>query len=166
MRTLNRYPDSSDEKKLKWINNIFSSSQTLEKLISEILLWSQSQSNKIKFDPQPIDLFILSDYLKSLFKDAAEEKSIDLVVDISENLTVYADSYMLNIIIRNLVSNAIKFTHNGGSVRITCNANSKYKEICVFDTGIGMDKHIINNLFTIDNCFSREGTSGEQGSGL
>jgi signal transduction histidine kinase len=99
--------------------------------------------------------------------ESAKNKRIEIICDIPVDLDVFADRNMLQSIIQNLVSNAVKFTHKGGKVSISAKTtDDKSVEISVKDSGIGMSREMIDNLFRIDVQTSRKGTEGESSSGL
>lgn len=87
-------------------------------------------------------------------------------MNIPQNTIVYADTNMLMMVIRNLVSNAIKFTHADGEVQITSKTLGTYEEITVSDTGLGMSQEDTEKLFKIDIIHSTPGTADERGTGL
>jgi len=90
-----------------------------------------------------------------------------LTTNIPENLKVFADNNMLQTVVRNLVSNAVKYTLRGGRISVTAKTtDDKSVEISVKDTGIGMTNEMVNNLFRIDVKTNRKGTEGEPSSGL
>jgi len=136
-------------------------------LLENLLQWSRMQQSALPFNPKLVNLTSLVEENMALPSQAAKEKGIELKYDIPHDINFYADSNMLQTIIRNLVSNAIKFTVKGGKVVLsakTCNDNSI--EISVKDNGIGMSEAVINNLFRLNADTNRSGTAGEPSSGL
>ncbi|OFY38761.1 MAG: hypothetical protein A2X18_08790 [Bacteroidetes bacterium GWF2_40_14] len=98
---------------------------------------------------------------------AARSKNIEICYNIQEGINLFSDLKMVATIIRNLVSNAIKFTPHGGKVEIMAIiTNLNHVEISVKDTGIGMDKQLLNNLFCISESHGRSGTEGEPSTGM
>jgi signal transduction histidine kinase len=98
--------------------------------------------------------------------ESARRKSIDVVIDIQEQ-EVYADSHMLQTVLRNLTSNAIKFTNRGGRITIsTAGFENNSLLISIRDTGIGMKPDMLDNIFKIGANTKRDGTEGEHSSGL
>lgn len=98
---------------------------------------------------------------------AARSKNIEMCFSIPENINLFSDLNMVNTIVRNLVSNAIKFTPHGGRIEISANnSNIDQIEISVKDTGIGMDNKLLNNLFCISESHGRSGTEGEPSTGM
>ena len=99
--------------------------------------------------------------------ELASNKEIEIDFKIPEDLTVYADEKMFGSIIRNLSSNAVKFTPKGGKVAIAAKPNSDgWVEISVKDSGIGMNQEMVENLFKLDVDTSRKGTDKESSTGL
>lgn len=102
-----------------------------------------------------------------LIKNHAANKEIKISTDVQEDMTVFADKYMLETVLRNLLSNAVKYTKKGGSITVSArNTTDKLIEVSVSDTGIGMNKEMIHDLFRIDAKTSRKGTDGESSTGL
>jgi len=95
-----------------------------------------------------------------------EEKKISFKSEIPDGTIAYADKNMVNTIIRNLLINAIKFTSAGGNINISHKILDKYIAISVSDTGIGMEKEVMDKLFNFDQFYSSVGTGGESGTGL
>jgi len=99
---------------------------------------------------------------------AANQKEIQLIETISDNEMIFADKSMITTILRNLISNAIKFTNRAGNITISSKKqeNSDFVEISVADTGVGIPKDKIDDLFRIDKNTSTQGTENETGTGL
>jgi signal transduction histidine kinase len=96
----------------------------------------------------------------------AEQKNIDIHLQGPQDISIYADKNMLNVIIRNLVSNALKFTPDGGNVTLSAQERENKIYIKIEDTGIGIPEDTLPNLFRLDKKTSTTGTAGESGSGL
>jgi len=151
----------------KFASSMEKSSKNLYRLLENLLQWSLMQRNVTSFNPQQIALLELVNESTAPIVELALAKEIQLSIDIPENLSIFADSQMLNAIIRNLVSNSIKFTPKGGKVFVK--GESTYDnnvEIAIKDTGIGMPEEIVQNLFCLDAVTSRKGTDGEPSTGL
>jgi signal transduction histidine kinase len=100
-------------------------------------------------------------------KEVALKKGVEMNINISNDIVVYADINMAKTITRNLISNALKFTPNGGKISISAkNTENNSVEIAVKDTGIGMNQTLLDNLFRIDVQSNRKGTENEPSSGL
>lgn len=150
----------------KYINVIHDiSSQTYNMLIN-LLEWSMAQTNQINFKPLK---FNLADLVKDIFGaqvQIANQKMQELVSSIAPNVDIFADKAMIATIIRNLVSNAIKFTPNGGKISINSIINDDSITVSVSDTGIGINHENIGRIFSNDDYFSTKGTDNEKGAGL
>ncbi len=160
------YSDLDEDTRRVYIESILKISEEAYKLLENLLQWSRLQSGAMIFNP---DVFNISQNLAStlsLLSENASRKSISFTKEIDKNAFVNADINMFTTIIRNLCSNAIKFTHSGGEVTINCFPFEEMLHIEVRDTGIGMDAERVSNLFRIDKDVSRNGTTGEQGTGL
>ncbi|MCA0448078.1 MAG: ABC transporter substrate-binding protein [Bacteroidetes bacterium] len=143
------------------------SAVTLYKLLEDLLEWARMQQGLIPFSP---DIHQVSPLIgKSLvsIREAATLKKIGITVSVAENLTVYADENSLLTILRNLISNAVKFTPTGGSVTVSATEHpQKEIEFCVTDSGIGMSQDLTDNLFSLTAKPGRKGTDGEASTGL
>ena len=144
-------------------------------LLFNLLNWSQFQTGRMVFIPKN---FFFSDFLPelSLIRKMADNKNITFNVKIPANALVTADSQILSIVLRNLLTNAIKFTNSGGTITLeispqSCDSKAGQNipmryTITVTDTGIGMNENHLRNLFNVDDTHSHVGTADERGSGL
>lgn len=148
------------------VKNIYSSSQKLYNLILNLLEWSRLQSGRFEIDKTDIKLPILIEEMKNIYSDSATSKNIKIETEIPENIVVFADKYMIETIVRNLISNAIKFSGAGGSIKIIAGAKDDFANVSVIDNGVGISRKNINDLFRIDEQFRRDGTANEKGTGL
>ncbi len=143
------------------------SSTNLFRLLENLLEWARMQQGGIIFNPDATRLITIIAETMRPVKDAANKKGIDISIEIQDDLEVFADAYMLASTIRNLASNALKFTHNGGKVTISAKAvPGNSVEITVKDTGIGMTSAMVDDLFRLDVQTKRRGTDDEPSSGL
>lgn len=145
---------------------IQNSSQRTMDLLMNLLEWSRSQSGKIEFSPKPIEIDTLIDEVVTLLNDSAKQKSITISRNTIQNILVYADKPMIGTILRNLISNAVKFTNPGGEIVISTEQKPDELMVIVSDNGVGMKKGVIEKLFRIDENHSTEGTQHEKGTGL
>ncbi|MBK9097258.1 MAG: PAS domain S-box protein [bacterium] len=148
------------------ISSIYNSSRQVYSLILNLLEWSMIQSGRIKVDKTIINLKELGNEIKNLYEETAKQKTLELSININEEIFVYADKYMIDTIIRNFVSNSIKFTNPGGKIIVKGIINGDNAEVSVTDSGIGISTENQKNLFRIDEQFRREGTAKEKGTGL
>jgi len=133
--------------------------------MENILYWSKSLMQGFEGKQKQVDIKELIDRNIIAFSDAIAEKNVALSININENTTILADEEMLNISLRNILSNAIKFTPKGGSITVGQQVGDDYVELFITDTGIGIDDEKQKDLFSIKNI-STPGTEGEKGTGL
>ena len=143
------------------------SAASLFRLLENLLEWSRMQKGLIGFNPDLTNLVSVVSGIMRPVMDSARKKEIAISVEIPSGMVVFADEYMLASIIRNLASNAVKFTRKGGNIAISAaTAPDNFVEITVADNGIGMNGTMVDGLFRLDVKTNREGTDGEPSSGL
>ena len=143
------------------------SATNLYHLLENLLQWSLMQREAIPFNPEIIPLLATLDDSITMLFESAKRKNIVLTYDIPDYIKVYADANSLQTIFRNLVSNAVKFTRNGGHVNVSVWIEAGQKVVvAIKDSGIGMSSKMLNDLFRIDVKTNRVGTAGELSSGL
>jgi PAS domain S-box-containing protein len=142
------------------------SSERAMELLVNLMEWARSQTGRIEFNPEFFELNSVIGEILALMEEVAHQKNIALKNLLSHNLPVYADKPMISTVIRNLVSNALKFTPDYGEVTISARIAHLEVVISVADTGIGIPAERINKLFRIDEGFSTPGTRKERGTGL
>lgn len=135
-------------------------------LLENLLRWSRLQNGTIEFDPQEINCFDIVEQCFTLLKNLSKNKKISLINNIKNDLYAYADKEMITTVIRNLISNAIKFTNENGTIEVNADKKDYFIFISVKDNGVGISNKNIDKLFTISEKISSTGTSGEQGTGL
>ncbi len=135
-------------------------------LLKNLLSWAKSQTGRMDFVPQQLDVQELITETIAFIQEAAILKNIEIESQIAEGLSVFADKEMVATVMRNLVSNAVKFTHTGGKVRISCERSDQHIQISVVDNGIGMTSKMVEEIFRIDVSNGRKGTNGEPSSGI
>ena len=155
-----------EDKRLKFLKIIKGSTSKASSLLDNLLIWANSQSGDLEFNPQKMDISQTVSDVISLLEIQAINKEIEISNTISTAIYVNADNNMLATILRNLISNAIKFTKSKGLVQISSKISSNFLEIIVKDNGLGISKSDIDNLFSIEVKNSTVGTANEQGSGL
>ncbi|MBE9468126.1 MAG: PAS domain-containing protein [Bacteroidetes bacterium] len=160
-----KFSDYNDEQKNEFIKNINETSKHTYNLLLNLLEWSRTQTNRIKFAPQifSIDEIVINNF--DLMKSVAEAKNISLISNLNPDHKIFADKNMITTVMRNLISNAIKFNQNG-KITISSFKEDENIKISVIDTGLGIKKENLNKLFRIEENFSTKGTSGEKGTGL
>lgn len=138
----------------------------LMKLMENLLHWSRLQMKRIEFNPQVVPLVTLVDQVIYVLEAQATEKKIDIEAGIADDVSLRADPDMLNAILRNLVSNAIKFTPENGRIKIESSRSPDAVEISITDSGVGMTKENLEKLFRLDIIHTDLGTNREIGTGL
>ena len=147
-------------------DTILKSSQRVMDLLTNLMIWSLSQTGRMNFNPEYFDLVSLIDENIQLFYDIADQKKISISREIEGNISVFADGDMISTVMRNLISNAIKFTAPGGSIILSAVEVQNEIKVSVKDNGVGISKASVEKLFRIDENFSTRGTQNEQGTGL
>jgi PAS domain S-box-containing protein len=155
------------EKMRTFALGLHDSAVSIFRLLENLLEWAKIQRGLVPFGPELMQLFpIIKECLVTLH-EPAQKKEIDISVEVSDSIVVKADCNMLKSVIRNLVSNAIKFTPHRGKICLSVKTTSeKSIEIAIKDTGIGMSKNMTDNLFSLDVKTNRPGTDDEPSSGL
>ena len=135
-------------------------------LLEDLLMWTRAHSGKIPFKPQMIPFREIYDNAFEILFPLAESKNITVGYSAPDDLQIIADMDMIKAIMRNLISNAVKFTDMGGSIKITASKDDEGVTVSVADTGVGINPGYQETIFDISKIFSTAGTKGEQGSGL
>jgi PAS domain S-box-containing protein len=147
------------------------SSDLLEKLditsnmLDNLLIWAKAQMHGMHVDPVHIHLKPLTDEVMRLIKGQAEKKYLRLINKINDNTRVYADLEMTKVIIRNLLTNAMKFSASDRDIVVRAKADKEHIEVAITDAGVGISEENVNKLFGLEN-YSTTGTANEKGMGL
>jgi len=157
------YEDAEVEESL---GNISLSAKNTLVLLDNLLNWARSKTGQIDVEPENLDLSPLIEEVFELSSLSAKNKNIVLNYAYSEEIIIFSDLNMLKTIIRNLISNAIKFTNPGGQIFVSASKKDTFVEIAVSDNGVGMDEATRNKLLNPDTHETALGTAGEKGSGL
>ncbi|SNR73642.1 Signal transduction histidine kinase [Lutibacter agarilyticus] len=155
-----------EEKQLKFLKIIKDSTIKASMLLNNLLIWANSQSGNLTYIPKKIELVRQVMDVTSLLEIQAIKKEIEIYNNVDHNLSVKADENMLNTILRNLISNAIKFTNPKGEIRVLSKVQNDMVEISITDNGVGISNEDIENVFNIEVKNTNIGTANEQGSGL
>ena len=154
------------EKIEHFVKIINSAAEQAYKLLENLLDWSRTQTDSIRFAPSQINLAeILNDKIK-LYENVANSKNISIIKHCDEQILCTADEDMISSILRNLLSNAIKFTPPSGSVTINCCVDKEKVNISVADSGVGMTEEQIRKIISKNSFYSTPGTDNEKGHGL
>ena len=159
--------DYSTEEIVDFAFHINKTAHNTFNLLEDILMWAHSQAGKIPFKPQIISLTRICSDVCNLLGPNADNKEITIsTCNKEKDFLVYADEEMLKTILRNLISNSIKFTHRGGGIKITASQNQETTTVTVSDNGIGIHPEVMENIFNITHQMNKQGTENEQGTGL
>ena len=163
---LSNFRNYDEEKMEKHLNILHNSAKRTFDLLEELLLWSRSQSGKIPFEPKAINFKTLCKEVISLMTESARSKEIDIISQDNTDIQLFADANMLRTIMRNLISNAIKFSHSKGKITITAKPAGAFATITVSDNGVGIGQGEIARLWQISEVYTTPGTKGEKGTGF
>jgi signal transduction histidine kinase len=164
--TLSHLKSKNIEKTEKYIYTIKSIAENTGNLIQNLLSWARVQTGLIKYHPEQISAYTLLNNELMASKPFIESKHIQLHYVCDKNLIIEGDVNMLSTILRNLISNAIKFTDSGGKVKVEIEKSGSLFKIIVSDTGIGISEKAKQSLFKIGEIVYTKGTNDEIGTGL
>lgn len=164
---LSNHIDHLNQEEIKtFAKSTFISAHNLKKLLNNLLEWARMQAGDMQFQPKEVNLHQIASDVISLFYDNAQKKSISLHNSLPDDFTLQADENMLHSLLRNLVSNAIKFSRMGGKVQLQGQWLPNHLQISIKDNGIGMSQLVQQQLFSIDFKHTTLGTANEKGTGL
>tara|TARA_R110001583_G_scaffold111032_3_gene260095 strand:+ start:5832 stop:7598 length:1767 start_codon:yes stop_codon:yes gene_type:complete len=162
-----KHSSLNPEKLQKMVVSMKNSAENINALLENLLQWARAEQGLIPFTPKTIELYPLINESVSQLKETALKKGVEIYINISNDLIAFGDINMIQTIIRNLISNALKFTNKGGEISIAAKMNEENSVLLsVKDTGIGMNQTLLDNLFRIDMQTNRKGTENEPSSGL
>jgi signal transduction histidine kinase len=145
---------------------IHQSSNAAMSLLMNLMEWSQSQTGRMEYNPEYFDIVELINEVELLFNDVAKQKDLEITNEMPQHVPAYADYAMIGTVMRNLISNAIKFTQPGGRIVVSVQEKSEKLLVSVSDNGIGIPAEKMDKLFQIDKTYSTSGTQNEKGTGL
>lgn len=148
------------------MNSLRESSQAAVTLLDNLLYWGRSESASLKINPVQIEMKILVNDLEALYHHMTLQKEVALTTDVKSGILAYADPVFINVVLRNLVANAIKFTRKGGSVHIRAWQEQDKIYCSVVDTGVGMKAEYLEQFKNKGYLSSSKGTDQEIGTGL
>jgi len=153
------------EKLERLAERIDSTAKRLNGLLDNLLNWALLQQGVIPYHPKSLNIREVSENTIQMFQHNADAKNITLDLQIKDHINIHADESSMNTILRNLVSNAIKFTPEGGTVSLNTETKDNKVFILINDTGTGISTKKLSNLFSLEKT-SEKGTAGEKGTGL
>ncbi len=142
------------------------SAANIYNLLENLLEWSRLKRGGMDFVPENLNLKMMFTECVNVLSESARKKGVTIEVNIADKIEVFADKHMFETVIRNLVSNAIKFTSKGGIVKLSATPTGNSVEVVIKDSGIGMSPELKNRLFQINEKTSRPGTGGELSTGI
>ena len=160
------YESLEEKEKREFITDAAVASKTTFTLMENLLEWSRIQTGKISYQPEMLRIQRLADNMAALYEQNLKNKEINFVNSIKPDIFAFADKSMTETIFRNLISNAIKFTHTGGNITVSSEIENNMVIIKVGDSGVGIEQENIPKLFRVDAGFSTKGTTEESGTGL
>ena len=163
LKNSSKYEPEKSKRILEVIN---STSKSTLSLLENLLAWAKSQTGQITFDPINMNLIQEVNSIMELLDNSAKEKEITIFYNIDPDVKIVADRNMLHVILRNLISNAIKFTNIDGQITISYQMSNEMHEISVSDNGVGIDQTTLKKLFRVETNTSTIGTANEIGTGL
>lgn len=163
---LSDFDSFGDKDKISMISAIKQVSESTYKLLQNLLDWARVQTGVIPFNPEKLQMNALLQDEFYMQRKLAEQKNIALMLEMEDNVHVDADHNMVSTVVRNVLSNAVKFTKSEGKVVLTLKKDQKQAEIRVKDTGIGISKENLAKLFKVNENFKTFGTNNEEGTGL
>ncbi|WP_289054392.1 hybrid sensor histidine kinase/response regulator [Carboxylicivirga marina] len=161
----NNLDSYSKEEVKKYLGLILNVSENTHALLNNLLSWVTLKQNRIGFNPQKVSLRSRVDECCLLMRNVASIKDINIAVEVDKRIVVHADVKMLDTILRNLLTNAIKFSTNSKCIKVSASIKQDNCEIIVSDSGIGMTEEMTRNLFKLA-AKSVNGTNGETGTGF
>jgi PAS domain S-box-containing protein len=163
LNNLSKYNTEEIERFVTIINN---TSQNAFNLLENLLNWSRSQTGTIEFNPNYYNLSDIIHFNIDFVENLALKKNVRIYFYATEKLMVEIDKNMIDTVLRNILTNSIKFSYPGGKIIISAERTEKFYKVCVKDNGIGIEEENIDKLFRIDSKYSSYGTNQEKGSGL
>lgn len=161
------HTDSLSKEEIRMLaGDLDKSVRNLLGLLENLLEWSRSQTGNIDFSPEVFDLVELLEKNKSLLQSQASNKNITIVVEPADEYPVRLHKASINTVVRNLVSNAIKFTGEGGRIVLDIRNAGGHFDISIADNGVGMSQEVMARLFRLDSKHTTPGTANEKGTGL
>lgn len=156
-----------DEKELiGYVGTVKTELNSIQSLMDNLLYWAKSQLANREMSKTDVNINEVTQEISELFHDKIVKKSLDFYNHANSNTTIYGDKNVISFVIRNLFANAIKFTPIGGRITVDLKVIEDSAIISVIDTGVGMDKEVLDSIFDEDVVSTQKGTSGEVGTGL
>lgn len=163
LKKIHKYDIDKIERQIRYINDL---AEKTYDMLEDLLLWAKAQSGKLPFAPKSQNVMNVLMNAINLLKSIAIQKQITITTNISNNLIATFDADMIRTVIRNLISNAIKFTPQSGHINIRAEVQEEQLLVSVSDTGIGIPDDILIDIWSKIKLKTTEGTEGEKGTGF
>lgn len=163
---VNEWESLEQDETVRIYRSLDRTAKKIYKLLESLLEWSKIQAGRIENKPDLLNLKAECAAAIDIFRASANQKEVKLTNRVNREIEVYFDEKILNTSMRNLISNALKFTDTGGSIILNAEQKGNYIILSVKDSGIGMNHSEVEKLFHPENLYSKDGTEGEKGSGL
>ncbi|MBX3043076.1 MAG: tetratricopeptide repeat-containing sensor histidine kinase [Candidatus Kapabacteria bacterium] len=164
------YQDFSDSEKHDILRLLKESANNLSSLLENLLTWSRSQSGKINYEPDSYNINYIINNIIQEHQSIAKNKNINFINNLKADTKAYYDASLINIAIRNIVSNSLKFSPNDSNIyfysETIVESNNEFLQIEIKDEGVGMSPTQVQNIFSLDKNKSTKGSLGEKGTGL
>jgi len=160
------FDDLSPEEIKEFTDAISTITRNIYQLLLDLLDWARIQTGRMEMTQTDFNLYIIISNIISTLKPVADKKNIEIAFSGDKSFSVFADENMIKMVIRNLISNAIKFTYKSGKINVSLNKDGNKIICCVEDNGIGMSEKDMNKLFKLDVQHTSRGTEEEKGTGL
>lgn len=163
---IDKYDNHDDIKRKNYLGLLNDTGKELANMIENLLSWSRYQIGNIPFRPNYFPVIEAFNFTLGISKHLANQKQIEIVINVPEHTLVFGDFSMISTVIRNMLTNAIKYTPDKGRIEVNLQDSLDYVKINIIDNGIGMDAGLIQKIFSVEEKTSRKGTAGEKGTGL
>ncbi|MCM4168095.1 Adaptive-response sensory-kinase SasA [Arenibacter antarcticus] len=158
--------DTDDSESKEYVDLINTTAKNTLGLLDNLLNWAKSQTGELSFNPKKIKLSEVISEIIELKMSLAKAKNISLQYSPADDIELNTDENILGTVLRNLISNAIKFTNSGGHINVVATTNQHQVEISISDNGVGMKEETIHKIFNLSSNVTLPGTANERGSGL
>lgn len=156
----------TDKERHEFTVKLYEGLKTQFHFIDDLLTWNRIKRGAIEFNPVINDIVSLIKETISLLKNSIENKNLNLICNLPENVLAKFDKNMVATVVRNLISNAVKFSYKGGDLKISISDHQDKIEVTIQDTGTGISEYNMEKLWNADTHFTTRGTDGEGGTGL
>lgn len=160
------FHELSDDEIRLYVRNVLNSATDLNRLLEDLLVWSRTQTGNISFRPEYLDLSLLINEAIIFSRLNAEKKSCTFINEVVFGQMVFGDVNMVRTILRNIISNAVKFSYRGGQIIVSAKQTDQSVCTTIVDKGVGMSEEIVSALLVSGNLINTDGTEGEKGTGF